>query len=66
MENRVTRLNEFSPIGACLLRGLFDITKIAQIFGLLFITLKVMKYFCKNNMGWGTFWAIFPKIIWSP
>jgi hypothetical protein len=35
-------------------------------FGLLFSTEKAL-YYCWQNMGWATFWAIFfHKLIWSP
>jgi hypothetical protein len=34
-----------------------EITKVAQMFGLLFSTLKVRNYFSTKN-GWATFWAI--------
>jgi hypothetical protein len=40
---RVTRLGDFSPIGRLFTLGLFTkITKVAQMFGLIFTTAKVM------------------------
>jgi hypothetical protein len=59
MPNRVTRLNEFSPIGRLFAVGSFlKITEAAIIFKLPFSAVKVM-HKCRQKTGWAKYWATF-------
>jgi hypothetical protein len=58
---RVTCLGEFSPIGSLFTLGSFmKITEIAQLFWLLFLSVKIT-YYLQQTIGWATLWAIFTR-----
>jgi hypothetical protein len=66
VENRVTRLGEFSLTGRLFTLGSFQkMAEVAQIFRLLYFTVKVMHLFWQKwiRLYIGLF---FHKLIWSP
>jgi hypothetical protein len=62
LQNRVTRLGEFSPLGRLFILSIFKITVVAKIFFLIqrrsFLLLFAKLY-------WATFLAIFHTAIWD-
>jgi hypothetical protein len=63
IKDRVTRLDEFSPIWAIVYYGQFFVGEVWLIFELPFSTVQVTN--CRG-MGWATFWRLFYKLIWPP
>jgi hypothetical protein len=61
MDDRVTRLGEFLPIGWLFtLGGFLKITEVAQMHVLVVPNLSVT-YLFWQKMGWATFWATFSQ-----
>jgi hypothetical protein len=65
-EIRVTRLGEFLPFVRLFSLGSFwEITEVAQIYGVLFPQVKLCINFDKKMFGLH-FGRLFHKLIWSP
>jgi hypothetical protein len=60
----VTRVGEFSTIGRLFWEAFLNYRRSTNFYATLSYSDNYSLILIKN--GWATFWAIFPKLIWSP